>query len=86
MTFRLIEAERAQHAVSRLCAALGVTRQGFYDWRRRRPCARTRRDEELTRLIRRAFEQSFDTYGAPRIHAELRQALGQRVAKSVSRG
>jgi len=29
MRFRLIEAERAQHSVSRLCEVLGVTRAGF---------------------------------------------------------
>lgn len=35
MSFRLIEAERAQHAVSRLCQVLGVTRAGYYAWKSR---------------------------------------------------
>jgi putative transposase len=30
MRFRVVEAERAEHAISRLCTVLGVTRQGFY--------------------------------------------------------
>ena len=34
MTFRLIDQERAHHAVSLLCSVLGVTRQGFYAWKR----------------------------------------------------
>jgi len=30
MGFRMIEAARAEHPVSRLCPALGVTRDGYY--------------------------------------------------------
>ena len=30
MKYRLIEAEKAEHRVSRLCTVLAVTRQGFY--------------------------------------------------------
>ena len=37
MTFRLIEAEKAQHPVSLLCSVLGVTRAGYYAWRQRGP-------------------------------------------------
>jgi hypothetical protein len=29
MRYRLIEAEKAEHAISRLCGVLGVTRQGL---------------------------------------------------------
>ena len=32
MCFRLIDAEKAQHAVSRLCEVLGVSRAGYYAW------------------------------------------------------
>jgi putative transposase len=35
MRYRLIEAEKAEHSVSRLCKVLAVTRQGFYAWRLR---------------------------------------------------
>jgi putative transposase len=81
MTFRLIEAERAQHPVSRLCNALGVTRAGFYSWRRRGPSARELRDRELCDLIRRIHEGSRGTYGVPRIHAELEDDHGVRIAR-----
>jgi putative transposase len=80
MSFRLIEAENAEHRVSRLCSVLGVTRAGYYAWRRRPPSARRRRDVELERLLRAAFSDSLETYGAPRLHAELR-ARGVRVSK-----
>jgi len=80
MTFRLIEAERAEHSISRLCSVLGVSRVGFYAWRRRPPSARALRDAELERLIAAVFAASRETYGAPRVHAELR-ARGVRVGK-----
>ena len=81
MTFRLIEAEKAQHPVSLLCSVLGVTRAGYYAWRQRGPSRRALGDAELASLIRRVFVESLETYGAPRVHAELREAHGIRVGR-----
>jgi putative transposase len=81
MTFRLIEAEKAQHPVSLLCSVLGVTRGGYYAWRRRGPSRRALGDAELSSLIGRVFVESLETYGAPRVHAELREAYGIRVGR-----
>ena len=81
MTFRLIEAEKAQHPVSLLCSVLGLTRAGYYAWRRRGPSRRTLGDAELSSLIGRVFVESLETYGAPRVHAELREAHGIRVGR-----
>ena len=85
MSYRLIEAERAQHPVSLLCEGLGVSRAGFYAWSRRTASARERRDRELTALIRQIHDESRGSYGWPRMHAELRQAACGRAA-SGSRG
>ncbi len=71
MRYRLIEAEKAEHSVSRLCAVLGVTRQGFYAWRRRGPSLRQLGDAELARLIVAIYDGSLQTYGAPRVQLEL---------------
>ena len=81
MTFRLIEAEKAQHPVSLLCSVLGVTRAGYYAWRRRGPSQRRLGDAALSSLIGRVFVESLKTYGAPRVHAELREAHGIRVGR-----
>jgi putative transposase len=81
MRFRLIEAERAQHSVSLLCSVLCVTRAGFYAWRRRGPSRRELRDRELSELIGKVFIDSRETYGAPRIQAELRGEHGVRVSR-----
>lgn len=81
MTFQLVEAERAQHPVSLLCGVLGVTRAGFYAWKRRGPSKRTLEDERLSRLIARVHSESLQTYGVPRIHAELADDYGIRVGR-----
>ncbi len=81
MIFRLIEAEKAEHAISRLCSVLGVTRAGYYAWRSRRPSRRELADQELSGLVGRVFVESLETYGAPRVHAELREAHGVRVSR-----
>src|SRR5438876_1734018 len=81
MSFRLIEAERAQHPVSLLCSVAEVTRAGYYAWRSRGRSARELRDGELAGLIRRIFDDSGGTYGAPRIQAELSDDHGVRIGR-----
>lgn len=71
MKYRLIEAEKAEHRISRLCKVLGVTRQGFYAWRRRGASLRQLADEELKRLIVTIYDGSHQTYEAPRVWLDL---------------
>ena len=80
MRFRFVAAESAQHSVSLLCRLVGVSRQGFYQWRDRPESRRSRQDQQLKQLIGAAFAQSWRTYGVPRMHAELRDQ-GIHVAK-----
>jgi putative transposase len=70
--YRLIEAEKAEHSVVRLCRLLGVSPSGYYAWRQRPPSARARADVAMTATIREVHAASRATYGAPRVHAELR--------------
>jgi putative transposase len=81
MTFQLIDQERAHHAVSRLCSVLNVTRQGYWAWKQRPASRRRLEDERLKRRILAAWAKSDRTYGAPRLHAELRLAGGVKVGK-----
>jgi putative transposase len=81
MTFQLIDQERAHHAVSRLCSVLSVTRQGYWAWTQRPVSRRRREDERLKPRILEAWNASDQTYGAPRLHAELRLGAGVAVAK-----
>ena len=79
-TFRFIEAEKATHAVPALCRMLGVSRSGYYAWRSRPPSERARFDAVLSEKIETIHRNSRATYGAPRVHAELR-AIGIRCSR-----
>ncbi len=81
MTFQLIDQERAHHAVSRLCSVLNVTRQGYWAWKQRPVSRRRREDEQLMPRILEAWNESDQTYGAPRLQAELRLGAGVAVGK-----
>jgi putative transposase len=78
--FRFIAAEKARHPVVRLCRVLGVSSSGFYAWLHRQPSARAQADARLPDRVRAVHAQSRCTYGAPRVHAELR-ATGTRVGR-----
>lgn len=73
--FRFIDAERANLPVALLCRMLGASRSGYYAWKNRPPSRRSREDTALTAKIHEIHRRSRQTYGSPRVHAELR-ALG----------
>jgi putative transposase len=81
MTFQLIDRERAHHAVSRFCSVLNVSRQGYWAWSKRPASRRRQEDERLKLRILDAWKESDRTYGAPRLHAELRLGDGVHVGK-----
>ena len=78
--FRLIEAEKAIHSVPGLRRMLGVSRSGYYAWRRRQPSDRTPFDAVLSEKIETIHRNGSATYGAPRVNAEL-GALGIRCGR-----
>jgi putative transposase len=80
MKYRFIVSNRARFAVRMLCRLLGVAISGFYAWLERGPPPAERRDAGLARQIATIFQASRQTYGSPRVHAELR-AQGVRVSR-----
>lgn len=78
--FGFIDAEKASYPVSLLCRILKVSRSGYYAWKERPPSQRSRSDAALMEQIGRVHRDSRETYGAPRVHAELRH-LGIRCAR-----
>ncbi len=63
------------------CRVLHVSTSGYYDWRDRPPSARAVGDTALTETITAAHAASYGTYGARRIHAELRLGQGLRTGR-----
>ena len=58
------------------CELLDVSRAGFYAWKNRLPSATAIRPAWLTDVITEIHTASRGTYGAPRVHAELRLGRG----------
>ena len=79
-SYRLIEAEKTSFPIQFMCRMLGVSRSGYYDWKDRAPSRRSCEDAALTSEIREVHRRSRETYGSPRVHAELR-ALGTRCGR-----
>jgi putative transposase len=58
-------------AVDQMASVLGVSSSGYYDYLKRPPSLRECYNKELLSTIRSIFKESHETYGSPRIHAEL---------------
>jgi putative transposase len=59
------------YPVATMCRLLGVSTSGYYAWHGRAPSARAESDTALLERIREIHRTSRETYGTPRIHAEL---------------
>jgi putative transposase len=64
------------------CAALGVSRGGYYAWLGRRPSARAARRAELAEKVEAVHAANRRVYGSPRVHAAL-VAQGERVCENT---
>ncbi len=83
--YRFIRAERATYPVVILCRVLHVARSAYYAWARRGVSARATADAALAQQIAAIHARSRRTYGAPRIHAELRAGGVRCARKRVAR-
>ena len=73
-------ANQAMFPIQTMSKVFGVSRAGYYAWSGRPPSARSRADADLTVRIRSIHKASRETYGTPRVHAELADA-GIRVGR-----
>jgi putative transposase len=75
-----VSANQAMHAIATMCRILEVSSSGYYAWRQRPRSARAGADADLSLRIEAIHHRSRATYGAPRIHAELK-AEGIKVGR-----
>ena len=69
--YEFIDGLRYAYPIVRMCAWLEVSKSGFYDWRDRPASATAERRVALTALIKKIFDDSDETYGYRRVHAQL---------------
>ena len=73
MKYRFVEKHQKQYSVGRLCVMLGISRSGYYAWRKRKPSQREQNNQTLIDHIRRIHKMSRKAYGSPRVYAQLKK-------------
>ena len=71
MIYAYIDEQRVTASVVRLCHALGVSTSGYYARRQRGSSRRAVANEALLVHLRAIRVETHETYGSPRMHAEL---------------
>jgi len=70
--FEWIHSEKANHKIAVMCRVLGVSKSGYHAWVARPPSQRSIDDATISAAIEQVWVRSRRTYGAPRVHIELR--------------
>ena len=78
-------ANQAVFPLQTMARVLGVSRSGFHAWSARPPSKRALADAQLSERIAQIHLASRETYGVPRIHAELADEGTQVGRKRVER-
>jgi len=74
-----------EHDITQLCAALGVTRAGYYAWLSAPACQRDQTDEALLPQIAALHQKHDGNYGAPRIQKLLKEGGQHHGCKRIAR-
>ena len=78
--FEFIDAEYAVYqesddmyvpSIVKMCRWMEVSRSGFYEWRNAPESATAKRRGILALIVRKSFDESDETYGYRRVHADL---------------
>ena len=85
MKYRFIEKHQSRYRVGQMCAALNVSRSGYYAWRERQQQGASRQNQALLEHIQRIHKQSRGTYGSPRVWAQLKAEGFEVNRKRVAR-
>jgi putative transposase len=63
---------QADHPVRSMCRVLGLSPSGYYAWLQRSPSERAIANQDLLGEIEQIHKESRESYGRPRMYAELR--------------
>jgi putative transposase len=67
MKYQFVAAYQTEHRLTRLCQTLGVSRSGYYAWRRRPASPRTRANARLVGQMQQLHRQTKERYGAVKL-------------------
>ena len=82
---RFMSTNQASFPIAIMARVVGASRAGFYTWRDRPPSAHPQADVALLARVRKVHATSRQTYGAPRVHADLRQRGKRHGRKRIAR-
>jgi putative transposase len=89
MKYEFMQSHEEKFSIERMSKMLGVSRSSYYSFTKRIPSKRNLDEERLLLKIRKIYEASRQTYGSPRIHAELKDqgetCSRHRVAKLMKK-
>jgi putative transposase len=80
-----VSANQALFSIRAMCRVLEVSASGYYAWCKRLKSVRAKENEKLQQQIEGVHRDSRQTYGAPRIHAALKQEGTHIGRKRVAR-
>src|ERR1700719_1792445 len=83
--FRFMSANQACFPIAAMARVLGVSKAGYYAWLQRPPSARATADAALLKRIKTVHASSRQTYGAPRVHADLHGHGERHSRKRIAR-
>lgn len=86
--YEFIDGMKAQYPVVKMCWWLGVSKSGFYEWRDRPLSATAERRVDLGEKITQIFNDSHQTYGYRRVHAQLARdgvEAGEELVRQIMR-
>lgn len=82
--YAFIDGEKDTYPIVRMCAWMGVSTSGYYEWRDRSPSPTARRRDRLAAMITAIAQANHGTYGYRRVHAVLARS-GERVSDELVR-
>jgi putative transposase len=80
-----MSANQAVFPIATMARVLGVSEAGYHAWRHRPPSAHAVADATLLKRVRTIHATSRATYGAPRVHAQLRADGEKHGRKRIAR-
>lgn len=81
MKYQFMQAHAQKFSVERMSKVFKVSRSGYYRFVREKPSRRSLDNQQLLSKIAVIHEASRQTYGSPRVHAELR-AGGEKCSRN----